>query len=72
MAYEVGKDYRGVSADLAYKFVGKRASQSGQCTYGDLLAVCRHHRQQLGCPPTPDSSREGFGPLRVDLGPMPE
>jgi len=43
-----------------------------QGTYDDLLAACRRHRQQLGCPPTLDSLKEGFGPPRVGLGPMPE
>ena len=71
-AYEVGKNYRGVLADLTYNLVGKGVSKSDRHTYDDLPVVCRHHRQQLECPPAPDNSREGFGPLRADLGLMPE
>lgn len=69
--YEVGKNYRGVLADMTCGLPRERASRSDQRTYDDLLAACRHHRRQPVHPPALDSSREGFGPLRVGLGPMP-
>lgn len=69
--HEVGENYRGVLTDLTYGFLVQGASQSNQRTYDDLLAVCRHHRQQPECPPTLGSSREGFELLRAGPGLTP-
>jgi hypothetical protein len=69
--YEVGENYRGILADLTCGILEKRTSWSDQQTHDDLLAVYRHHRQQLECPPILDNSREGSGLPHVGLGLMP-